>query len=94
LWIANSGSNNVTRLRASDGALLGTYPVGGEPRGLAFDGGHIWVTNYATDSVTKLRARDGSLVGTYDVGNGPRGISFDGCNMWVVNGDEANLVEL
>ena len=28
IWVANYGSNNVSKLRASDGALLGTYAVG------------------------------------------------------------------
>ena len=25
IWVANGGNNNVTKLRASDGAVLGTY---------------------------------------------------------------------
>ena len=33
IWVANSGSNSVTELRASDGANLGTFSVGGGPLG-------------------------------------------------------------
>ena len=33
IWVTNAGSDTVTKLRASDGALLGTFAVGGVPRG-------------------------------------------------------------
>ena len=47
IWIANQGSNNVTKLRASDGSPVGTFPLAGtnmHPSGIAFDGTNIWVT--------------------------------------------------
>ncbi len=65
IWVANAASNNVTKLRASDGALLGTFAVGTAPRGVAFDGGSIWVANFGSNTVTKLRASDGVLQGTF-----------------------------
>ena len=46
IWVSNWGSNNVSKLRASDGALLGTYAVGGAPQAVAFDGVQIWVANF------------------------------------------------
>jgi DNA-binding beta-propeller fold protein YncE len=45
IWVANWNSNNVTKLRASDGAALGTFAVGANPLGVAFDGSSIWVAN-------------------------------------------------
>jgi hypothetical protein len=66
VWIANSGSNNVTKLRASDGALQGIFTagiapgaavqgvVGSTPFGITFDGANIWVTNINVGSVSKL----------------------------------------
>ncbi len=59
MWVANYGSNKVTKLRASDGTVLGTFAVGANPWGVAFDGVNIWVTNYGSNNVTKLRASDG-----------------------------------
>ncbi len=38
LWVANTGSNNVTKLQAFDGVNQGTFNVGGNPGGVAFDG--------------------------------------------------------
>ena len=45
IWVTNSDSDSVTKLRASDGAVLGNFKVGKAPDGVAFDGTNIWVTN-------------------------------------------------
>jgi hypothetical protein len=36
IWVANGGTNTVEKLRANDGAVLGTFGVGQSPVGLAF----------------------------------------------------------
>jgi len=58
IWVANQSSNNVTKLRASDGAVLGTFAAGAGARGIAFDGASIWVANgldvMGGDTVSKL----------------------------------------
>ena len=94
IWVANSGSNNVTKLRANDGASLGIFAVGNIPNSIAFDGANIWVANSGTSNVTKLRANDGTSLGTFAVGNFPRGIAFDGANIWVANFSSANVTKL
>jgi DNA-binding beta-propeller fold protein YncE len=53
-WVANLGSNNVTKLRASNGEVLGTVAVGSNPDGMAFDGANIWVANESSNTVSKL----------------------------------------
>jgi hypothetical protein len=94
IWVANEGSANVTKLRASDGANLGTFAVGLAPNGIAFDGANIWVVNFSSNNVTKLRASDGANLGTFAVGSYPRGIAFDGANIWVANLGSANVTKL
>jgi len=47
-------SNNVTKLRASDGTTLGTLPVGNFPDAIVFDGANIWVANAGSNTVSKL----------------------------------------
>src|SRR5580704_10791719 len=37
IWVANAFSNTVTKLRASDETLLGTFAAGSGPFGVAFD---------------------------------------------------------
>src|SRR5579863_2940988 len=67
IWTANSGDGTVTKLRASDGEIIGTFKVGGGPVGVAFDGANIWATNSNDGTVTKLRASDGKALGTFPV---------------------------
>jgi len=80
--VTNNGANTVTKLRASDGTVLGTYTVGYGALGIAFDGANMWVVS-AAGTVTKLRASDGTILATYSVPDGPYGIAFDGTDMWL-----------
>jgi DNA-binding beta-propeller fold protein YncE len=83
--VTNFGGNTVRKLRAADGVLLGAFPVGTTPVGIAFDGANIWVTNGISNNITKLRAGDGVVLGTFQAGTGPNAIAFDGVNIWVTN---------
>ncbi len=85
IWVTNFGGNTVTEMRASDGAVLGTFTVGSNPNQAAFDGANIWVTNWGSNTVSELRVADGSTLGTFPVGGRPQGIVFDGANIWVTN---------
>lgn len=58
IWAANNADGTVSKVRASDGVLLGSFTVPGSPFGVAFDGANIWVTSSAFNNVTKLRASD------------------------------------
>src|SRR5580704_18372801 len=78
--IANQGTATVSKLRASDGTVLGTFTVGGSPYGVAFDGQNIWVSG--SPELFELRASDGKAVGFWPLTNGT-GLAFDGANVWV-----------
>lgn len=84
VWVASTLSNNVTKLRVSDGVVQGTFALGGAARGAAFDGSNVWVT-HGSGSVTKLRVSDGTNLGTFSVGLNPSGVAFDGVNIWVAS---------
>jgi len=96
IWVANTNSNSLTKLRASDGALIGTFALGtaSQPWALAFDGSNIWVTNPSWRTVKKLRASDGVLLGTFQVGLDGFSIAFDGANIWVANYSDDNVSKL
>src|SRR3954469_3971745 len=81
IWVADFEGYAMTKLRASDGKVLGTFPVVKGPAYAAFDGANIWVTNFYDATVAKLRASDGALLGTFPVGTNPIGILFDGDNI-------------
>ena len=72
-------------MRASDGTVLGTFPVDDGPEGVFLDGANIWVANDFSDTVTKLRASDGGVLGTFFGGDGPVNFAFDGKDMWVTD---------
>ena len=77
----------LTKLRASDGANLGTLPRGAPlPAAWRFDGANVWVANYGSGNVTKLRASDGARPGHLPRdGPASNGVAFDGANIWVAD---------
>jgi outer membrane protein assembly factor BamB len=89
VWVTNAdvGSDSVTRLAASDGTVIGTYPVGFNPFGVAVGGGHAWVANGGADTVTELDAATGRTLRTVTLPNGePVGIALQGTSVWVADG--------
>jgi hypothetical protein len=94
MWVVNRGDNSVSKLRASDGANLGTFSVGDTPEGIAFDGANIWVANSYVNTVSKLRASDGKSLGIFPVGKAPRFLAFDGEAIWVTNSQDHSLTKL
>src|SRR5262249_23748730 len=84
LWVANNSNAVATTVRASDGTMLGSFPVGVFPSALAFDGAFVWVTCSGSNAVTKVRASNGDHAAVVSV-NGPFAIAFDGANVWVTS---------
>ncbi len=62
IWVANF-YGTVTKLRANDGAPLGTFAVGAGPTSVAFDGANIWVTNQGSNNVTSCAQATALLSG-------------------------------
>ena len=93
IWATNGGTA-VTKLRASDGVILGTFTVGNGGSHIAFDGANIWVANILDWTVSKLRASDGARLGTFDVAANPIGIAWDGANIWVASGNKRVITKL
>jgi streptogramin lyase len=86
-WVANFGSNNVTKLSPA-GAPVGTYATGAGPGAVAIDAGsNVWVANFSGNSLTKL-ATNGNLVGTYPLpaNSMPTELAIDTAgNVWTAN---------
>jgi hypothetical protein len=61
IWIALQMPGSVTKLRASDGEVLGTFSFGFGATAIAFDGANIWVLITSEKCVAKLSAAYGSL---------------------------------
>jgi hypothetical protein len=59
LWVTKPTTAEVVRIRASDGAVTGTFHIGdpsqfNEPTDLVFDGIGIWVVNYGNNTLVRL----------------------------------------
>ncbi len=99
LWVANSGSNTVSRVRASDGKLLETWTGATSATGVLAAKGMIFVTgNTSPGSLYQIDPIDPNLaIGplTIAVGNSPAGIAFDGARIWTANvGGSVSIVTL
>jgi sugar lactone lactonase YvrE len=98
IWVANEGSNNVTKMQAANGSVVGTYPAGTNPDALAFDGASIWVANNMNPGyATKLSASNGSTLGSFFLGGAdgfPYGIVFDGTYIWTANFGSSDVTKL
>src|SRR3989441_1254344 len=96
IYVANQGSSNVTRIRASTGVVEGSpIPVGSFPGAIAFDGTFIYVANQSSNNVTRIRASTGVVEGSpIPVGSVPIGLAFDGTFMYVANELSANVTRI
>ncbi len=87
IWVPNNGSNSVTVIRASTGAVLTTLTGNGlnNPGSAAFDGQRVLVTNGSGDSVSLWRAADLTPLGSTSTGadTEPLGACSDGINFWI-----------
>ena len=96
VWVANSGNNSVTEIRASDGGLVRRLTASkfrfSSPGAIFAERGRIWVANDGNYSLTELNASTGSFI-RYLSGKQygfryPTAMAFDGSHIWVANGGE------
>jgi YVTN family beta-propeller protein len=82
IYVANTGSSSVSRIRASTCAVEGSpISVGVDPVALAFDGTFVYVVNGGSDSVSRIRVSTGAVEGS----PGPSALAFDGTFIYVAN---------
>ena len=103
IWVVNQGDGTLTKLRASDGIVLGTYNTRvaqsgtrSAPFGIAFDGANrIWVAIENDLSVNILQASKGSLLAAYQTAViHPAAMAYDGTNVWVTSSSNSGLGKL
>ena len=98
IWVSNSSVNRgmLTRVRTSDGAMLGTYAVGSGPYGMVFDGASIWVANYKSNDLSKVNASTGLVTNNIRLERChlPSALGFDGSHIWVNCGRDKAVEEL
>ena len=85
IWVPNFGSNSVTVVKASTGAVLATLTGNGlsGPIQAAFDGERVLVTNFTGQSVSLWKASDLTPLGFATGATSVNGACSDGLNFWL-----------
>ncbi|MBX7068276.1 MAG: hypothetical protein K1X38_02720 [Microthrixaceae bacterium] len=63
IWVASLVNGTVSKIRARDGALLGTYSAGSGPDGIAIDADRVWVAT--CDGIVALDRETGVELARY-----------------------------
>jgi streptogramin lyase len=91
VWVANSGSNSITRLTPA--GVVSSYTAAGlsQPNSIALDSsGDPWVTSSGSNQLFEFSANGGSLFTSATAAGGlnaPSSVAIDGLGMiWVANG--------
>jgi hypothetical protein len=85
MWLTSSGAfatSAAIKLRASDGANLGSFNFIDHPAGIAFDGSNVWIAIPTDGSLVKLRVSDGANLGLFPTTGLTFAVAFDGSNIW------------
>lgn len=89
LWVANSSTSNVMRIRASDGKLLDTWTGATNADSIISAMGRIFVTGFGTPGrlymIDTTQPVGAVTQMSSTLGNTPRGIAFDGSRIWTAN---------
>ncbi len=87
VWITSLTTQSVAVLRATDGARLGTVPIGARPGCILFDGAAMWVTRFDQAQVVKIDPTTRAIVGAWSAGVNPYEMAVDTAaqTLWIVN---------
>jgi hypothetical protein len=99
LWVANSSSASVMRIRPSDGKLLDTWTGATNAYGIVAAMGKIFVTGNTSPGnlymIDPTQPAGTVTTLTSNLGNSPKGIAFDGSRIWTANqGGSVSIVSL
>jgi hypothetical protein len=89
LWVPSTNSKTVTRVRASDGRVLGTWTGADGAFGVAAAAGKIFVTGSTVPgrlySIEPSQPPSAVVTLSTSLGGLSQGIAFDGLNIWTAN---------
>jgi DNA-binding beta-propeller fold protein YncE len=97
LWVANSVSDTVSRVRASDGKLLQTRTGTASPLGVLVAKGMVFVTgNTNPGRLYQIDPTDSAAATTLssNLPGGPKGIAYDGQRIWTRNSNSISIITL
>jgi serine/threonine-protein kinase len=95
LWVANSGSSNLTRIGVGGEGTPTADPVPAvdSPFGVAAGGGFAWVAG-ASGEILAIDAKSGAKVATIDRATQTDGLALTSDAIWVFNGTSGTVTRL
>ena len=86
IWVPNNGSNSVSVVRASSGAVLATLTGNGlnTPYSASFDGQRVLITNFGAATVSLWNAAGLTEIGTFSIPATSGQARSDGLNFWLI----------
>jgi len=97
IWVGCSGDQFLFKVRPSDGAILDSIRISGNPTGLAFDGTNIWSSADSSGMVNRTngdtRTNTAFTVGSGN-GSSPQAVAFDGTNVWVTSYADNTVIKI
>jgi len=85
VWVPNYVSGTITKVRVSDGAVIGNYATLANPFRSCHDLTNVWVVQRGASSVRKFLAATGASLGDSATGADPCGVCTDGTYVYTAN---------
>ena len=94
IYVANSGSNNVSVINSADNSIVATIPVGAFPVDVVFNptNGYLYVANHFGGSVTVINGATNTVVTTIVTGGFPNGVEFNPNNGYIYVAVDGNYI--
>jgi hypothetical protein len=97
IWFTTASTPGlISKITPSTGALVTTYPTGGDlPCAPYFDGENIWIRHIAApNDVTKLDINTGLIIDTYSGFLAAGNITSDGLHAWIANNSSGGTTRI
>ena len=89
LWVANGGTDSVSRINSAANTIATTIPVGNHPSAMVFDGTFLWVVTSQDGRLYKIDRSTNAVIDsrqiTASAGETLLGIAFDRTELWITN---------
>lgn len=92
IWVANTGSDSVTRVEPDPVGEIATIRVQNQPTSVSFGFDRIWVANTVSGTLSVIDGSTNTVERTLDVGAEPMGLNVDLVGaLWVRNTGETTV---
>ena len=77
IWVANTGSDSVTRINPTTNSVIASIPVAAAPQLMTSAAGYVWVASQS-GTLSKIDPANSTVVASIPVGVGAFDVVYDG----------------